>query len=99
MSCRGVEEDVRMTSAMRNPLHTKTVVLTGGRIQFDVPELAEGVEVEVDVTVVPPNKQPQTVGANSIGDFLRSLPPVDRTQAEWLRRDHEFEKDRNEWDR
>jgi hypothetical protein len=86
-----------MTSAMRNSLHAKTVVLTGGRIQFEVPELAEG--VEVDVTIVPSNTQPQTMGANAIGDFLRSLPPVGRTPAEWLRRDHEFEKDRNEWDR
>jgi hypothetical protein len=97
MSCRRYEEAVIIFIAMRNSLHAKTVVLTGGRIQFEVPELAEG--LEVDVIVVPSNKQPQTVGANGIGDFLRSLPPVDRTQAEWLGRDREFEKDRSEWDR
>jgi hypothetical protein len=82
---------------MQNSLHAKTIVQSGGRIQLDIPELAEGVQVDVVVT---PSRHPEdSDGGLGIADFLRSLPPNQLRQEEWSRRDKEFAKDRAEWDR
>jgi hypothetical protein len=82
---------------MRNIVRATAVVQRGGKIELDVPELAEGVQVEV--TVVPSQQNSGTNGASGIADFLHSLPPSNLSEAQWARRDAEFAKDRNEWDR
>jgi hypothetical protein len=86
-----------MTSAT---LHrTKTRVLPGKRVEFVMPELEEGVEVEVQVISPPKNgldaTQPRQF--RDVIEFLDSLPNRAQTPEDIARIDAEIEEIKNSW--
>lgn len=67
----------------------RTTVLPGNRIELHVPEfeVGETVSVRIDVPV-----------SQKMLDFLRSLPPSQRTEEEWDQFDKDFRAERDAWD-
>jgi hypothetical protein len=87
---------------MQTAVKLAATVLSGHRIELTVPELREGARVEVIVLQDEPSvlAPPVSYSADQQGvwDFVRSLPVMDRTPAEWAELDREFQAERNSWD-
>ena len=74
-----------------------TTVRPDQRIEVATPELAEGDRVEVIVLRTEPAGSPK--GTLGVWDWLRSLPPVERTAEEWAEVERELRADRDTWER
>lgn len=86
---------------MRNVVKLHTTVLPGHRIEVASPELPEGAEVELTVTV-----SRNGAGSNarptdyvSVLDFLDSLPVGPRSAKTWEEIDGSLQHERSSWDR
>ncbi len=86
---------------MSSTLKLRATVLTGNRVEFTAPELPEGAEVEISVTLPESSQPPPTCGLHGggVADYLTSLPAVPRTAEEWAAIEQEFRQERDAWDR
>jgi hypothetical protein len=79
----------------------RTTVLPGNRIEFTAPELPEGAEVEVFVSL--PGTRLHVLDPlgrlDDVMEFLDSQPPVPRTAEQWAVLENEFQAERDSWDR
>jgi hypothetical protein len=82
---------------MRPDLHVTTRVLPGNRIELVATELPEGQEVEVTIHVA--SKQADQTPKPGILDLINSFRPRERTPEEWEEFDHEFQRERDAWNR
>ena len=83
---------------MQSALKLTARVLPGKRIEFTAPELSEGAEVEIFVTLPDSALQPEPEKPHQFKDviaFLDSLPPVQRTPEEWVQIEREFQEERD----
>jgi hypothetical protein len=79
---------------MRTPLHIRTTVLPGNRIEIAAPDLREG--EPIDVFLVSPGVPASS--QSSILEFLDSLPPGPRLFETWEEIEKHFQEERNAWD-
>ncbi len=84
---------------MSSTLSTRTKVLPGKRIEFVMPELEEGADVEVHVTPQAANGSDTTQPRQfrDVVEFIDSLPPSNLTMEDWERIEREFHEERNAW--
>ena len=85
-------------------LRTRTTVLPGKRVEFVMPQLEEGAEVEVFVMPHPTlleKSSESDEGGIDILDFLSSLPqsPTPRGFATWEEYEAFLRKEKNAWER
>jgi hypothetical protein len=81
---------------MYTTVRMTTTVPPDRRIEVPVPDLPVGARVEVVVTVTAPPVRP---GEPGILDFLKSLPPSQKTPEEWEQFERDFQAERDSWDR
>ena len=79
---------------MSGPLHIRTQVLAGGRVELSDPELAEGEVVDVVVTPIAPSLEKREAFVR----FLRGLPS-NRTLQEWEQFERYYQTERDSWER
>jgi hypothetical protein len=79
------------------PIILKARVKAGHRIEFFAPELAEGEEVEISVTLPATSGGAETTDhePDGVWDFIRSLKPRNLTPAEWEQTEQEFRQERD----
>ena len=80
---------------MQTALRLETTVLPGHRLEVSVPELPEGVKVEV-IVVLPGKPEPHFASAL---EFLESLPPGPRAFKTWEEYEQHLREERESWDR
>jgi hypothetical protein len=80
---------------MQAALRLETTVLPGHRLEVSVPELPEGVKVEVSI-VLPECPEPRRM---SMLEFVKTLPPSPRAFPTWDEYEHHLQKERDSWDR
>ena len=81
-------------------IHLTARVLPGGRIDVIAPGLHEGQDVDLVVRPRGNEHGTQRAGAKlGILDFLKSLPPSNRTPEQWDEFEREFQRERDAWDR
>ncbi len=86
---------------MQAAFKVKTTVLPGHRVEFTARELPENSEVEL-IVMLPESAGQASTGADGtlgVWDYIKSLPPVQRTPEEWAAVEREFRQDRDSWDR
>ncbi len=69
----------------------RTKVLPGGRIEYQSPELPEGVEVVVDITVEGPKR--------SLDEILAEFPKRRRSFKDAAEVDRYINEERDSWDK
>jgi hypothetical protein len=79
---------------MADTLTMTAVVQKGHRIELVDPTLPEGQSVLIHVMLAG-----SAANRSSLSEFIRSLPPGTRTEAEWVEFDRQFRLDRDAWDR
>ncbi len=86
---------------VQTAIRMKTRVLPGKRIEVVAPELAEGDNVELILLKEQDTNADQQPGPRKQGvwDWIQSLPPSNRTPAEWAEIEREFREERDSWDR
>jgi hypothetical protein len=83
---------------MQSALKLRTTVQSGGRIQVDSSELAEGTPVEL---IVLPDLAADISGQSTttgIWDWLQSLPPSNLSHEDWERIESEMRREKEAWD-
>ena len=80
---------------MTPPLRLKATVLPGHRVQFTVPGLPEGAEVEIAVSVAKPDQH----GRRSVLEIVDARPPSRLTDDDWRRIERNLQQDRDSWHR
>jgi hypothetical protein len=77
-------------------ISTATLVLPGGRIELQSPQLREGDTVRVTVETAVASRRR---GGQSLLAFLDSLPPGPRSAASWKELEDRIQEERDAWDR
>ncbi len=80
---------------MATAVKLKSVVLRGNRVEFTVPELPEGAEVDITISVCAPSR-PRT---RSVLDIVKARPPSGLSEDDWRRIERDLQDDRDSWDR
>ncbi len=85
---------------MQPALKVKTTVLPGHRIELSAPQLPEGEEVEVFITLPElANGTSESIPTQGVWDFIQSLPPGPRSADSWEEIERRFREERDSWDR
>jgi hypothetical protein len=85
---------------MQSALKLTARVPLGHRVEFTAPELPENTDVELIVMLPHSNGNRLAAGEpEGVWDYIRSLPPVDRTPEEWAEVERELREEKDSWDR
>jgi hypothetical protein len=86
---------------MQAALHITTRVLSGGRVEFNAPELEEGVPVEVFVLPVRPAQMTEisTSKRLSMREIAEAIPPGPRPFATWEEYERYLQEEKDSWER
>jgi hypothetical protein len=81
-------------------LRLRATVQAGNRVEFTAPELPEGAEVVISVTLAETATEAAALAPRrgGVADYLESLPPVVRSAEEWAAVEREFREERDSWD-
>lgn len=83
-----------MTQTM---IRVKTKVLSGSRVEFTAPELAEGTNIELIVMPEEPTEETPPQQFANVMEFLKSLPPSKLTMEDWERIEESIREEKNSW--
>lgn len=82
---------------MQTAIYYSTTVLTGGKIEMEIPQYPEGTRLNFIVyEAIPPSELRQF---STAGEFLETLPKRKYDAGEWEQMEQEFREEREAWDR
>ena len=80
---------------MAAALKLKSLVLPGNRVEFIAPELPEGAEIDITISVCEPPRRT----SRSVLDIIKARHPSRLSDEEWRRIERDLQEDRDSWDR